>query len=225
MTISVTSLGAGTNNVGTNTLGSVTVPAGALIVVRVVERNATGAVGTISDGTNTYTVAASDLLNGSAALGSVSLFYVKAASALSGATITYSKAVSGSKSALTAFYATGIDTANPLRNTSSFYISSDTNPSSNVTDGIGDLVVGHDGCEGTGGTWGNMAGWTTDTAEVKTGTATSDARVNGGYIVSGSGTSRTWSPTYSTGGVGTQLLASFKAGAAQAPGNFLPYFQ
>jgi hypothetical protein len=88
-----------------------TVPAGALIVVAVLEATAT-TPGTLSDGVNTYTTGPSQLMNGGA--GILQIFYCANCSAVTGGTLTYTKNTSGHNTSLSAFYVTGIATSSPL---------------------------------------------------------------------------------------------------------------
>lgn len=102
----VTNIGTASNLPGaTVTLTGVTVPAGALIVVVVNEANNTFiSPSSMTDGTNTYSF---DTNTGD-------IYYVANASALSGATITYTKQISGDDTVISAFYATNIAASSPI---------------------------------------------------------------------------------------------------------------
>lgn len=113
MSISVTNLGVASNSAGgTLALTGLTVPAGSLIVVIAAEENGTGANGSVSDGTNNYSVA--NTASGFGAVGSGRVFFAPAA-ALTNGTITYTKGGPAiSNTCLSAFYATGIAQSSPL---------------------------------------------------------------------------------------------------------------
>jgi hypothetical protein len=94
------------------TITSVTIPAGALIVV-VASEVTSASAGTCADGVNTpYAVATSGAMSGAAGFGTV--FYFANAGAVSSGTITYTKQTSGRACSISAFYVTGVATSTPL---------------------------------------------------------------------------------------------------------------
>ena len=158
--MAISSLGLGTaQNTLTSTLAvtGLSVTSTNCIVVLVVERNATGATGTVADSaTNTYALGASYPLDGSAANGVVQLFYAKNNIALSSGSVIYTKAVSGSKTAMSVFYLIGCDTTTPIRSyvTGKTDYSAATNPSTTISNlQATDFVIGMCGGDGTGGSF------------------------------------------------------------------------
>ena len=111
--VTVTDLGSNSNSSGaTLTLTSVTIPAGALIVV-IASEVTSGSAGICADNVNTpYSVAASGAMSGAAGFGTI--FYFANAGAVSAGTITYTKQTSGRICSISAFYVTGIATSTPL---------------------------------------------------------------------------------------------------------------
>jgi hypothetical protein len=110
-----TNINAATGNTGaTLTLTGVTVPTGSLIVVVVAEFNFTSTLGSVSDGLNTYSLAASQSPNNSAANGVFGVFYAFNAGGLSSGTITYTRNASGVDAYVSAFYATNVAASSPI---------------------------------------------------------------------------------------------------------------
>ena len=90
----------------TLTQAGIYVPSGALILVAVTEFGSVTA-GSLSDGgTNTYTLLTSELMSGS--VGIVMLFYTLNALALTNATFTYTKGLTGDKASMSLQYVLGI---------------------------------------------------------------------------------------------------------------------
>ena len=127
---------------------SLTVPAGALIVVLVAEN--AGTIGTMADATNgSYAAATSASFNSAADVGGV--FYFANSTALSSVTLTYTKHTSGSSVAMSAFYVTGMATSSVLDAAVTASVTgSSTSPS--VTGGtpgaLNELIVGAAFCTG-----------------------------------------------------------------------------
>jgi hypothetical protein len=109
VTIAVNNIGTTSNTSGaTLAISGVTAPVGSVIVVGIFELTSTASPGTVSDGVNTYVLAASGRTGGSGNI--VSVYYAANAS-LSSGTITYTKHTSGSPAELTAVYVTGAQTS------------------------------------------------------------------------------------------------------------------
>lgn len=203
MAIAVTDLGSAQNGSGaTLTLTGVTVPAGALIFVQVCEQSNTINGIAISDGTgNFYNVAVGAANGGSIANGYGVAYYCVNAVALSGATITYTKGVSGSRTAMSAFYATGVNKSSPF-DSSLNASASGTSTSPSVTSGTpkqgGELIVGLLA-------WQSVSGdtFTQDSTHAAyaappdaQGTAPAGAAVAGGFVIGPSpGVAITYAPT------------------------------
>ena len=92
----------GTNGAASPSIGSVTVPGGATIFVEVTDQGT--AVGTLSDGTNTYTLVTSISLNNTGADGTLGIFSSSSVAALSSATLSYTP--HGTSANMSAFYVT-----------------------------------------------------------------------------------------------------------------------
>lgn len=98
-----TSLGVNASTTGaTVTLTGCTVPAGALIVVCVMDNAAVA--GSVADTLNSYALASSVVVN---AANILQAFYAYNVTALSSGTITYTKHTSGATAVISAFYITG----------------------------------------------------------------------------------------------------------------------
>jgi cellulose 1,4-beta-cellobiosidase len=109
--IVVTNIGTNYNSSGTTLAisSSVNVPAGAMIFVAVAEFSASS-IGSLSDGSNTYTSGSLSLYNNGKAM----YFYVLNATARSNITLTYTKNSSANHASMSAFYATNIATSAAL---------------------------------------------------------------------------------------------------------------
>ena len=104
--ISQVDIGTNSNAAGaTLTITSnYTFPAGAFGVALVTEAGSTTA-GTLADGTNTYTLASSQTVNGT---GIGMIFICPNMSAMTNGTLTYTKHTTGTQASIAAFYATGL---------------------------------------------------------------------------------------------------------------------
>jgi len=230
MAISEFGLNTGQNTSGaTLAIGSLSTASGNCIVALVVERNATGATGTVTDTPgNTYVLSASYPLDGSTANGVVQLFTAKSNLTLSSGTITYTKAVSGTKVAMSLFYLTGCDTTAPVRTsatTKADYTAS-TSPVATIS-GIQttDFVLEFCGGDGTGGSFLQDSFFTGINSQVSTGNLSSDARINAGYLSPSAATSVTVGPSFGSNATGTMMLAAFitPGTAGGGSGSFFPF--
>ncbi len=142
--ISVVNIGTNTGATGaTLVISSVTVPAGALILVGTTENNVT-APGTVANSAgDTCTQANSAAMNGSNVAGWGAIFYCANSAGMSGGTITYTRNTSGRNVAMSAFYATNL-AASPLDQNPTPTVGASTNPSvtSGTLSSTGELVVG-----------------------------------------------------------------------------------
>jgi len=222
MAIAVTNIGTNNNNSGsTLAISAVTVPAGSLIVVCVTDRSATAPGGSVSDGgTNTYASAASKNLNNSTSNGFGAIFYAYNSGALSGATLTYTKTGSVNCS-MSAFYATGIlSVSDPLdTGVTATSAGNGTGASGTVTSGApaasGALFLGMIARAGNTATFTQDTGvaWATPPVEAKSGTASGDARTNGGTFVNTGTSALTYAPSYSGSSLNwAALIVAFKNG-------------
>lgn len=188
------------------------VPAGSLIVVAVIENNTTGTIGTIADTAgNTYTKITDKSPNNANANGRAALFYVKNCLALvSGNSITYTKISTGLSTSMSAFYATGVDRANPL-DTAVTNFSTASSSSPTVTTGTpsrhGELFVGV-------AFWKGNATYTEDSAHnwagLPTGAVNPTLGHDGGNQVQTSPSTIVFNPTISASLVNCALVAGFK---------------
>lgn len=225
MAISVTTLGSTGNTSGTTLTLAVSpaVPQGSLIVVGVTEKSTISALGTLSDGTaNSYTVVVSTNLNSSPTNGIAGIFYAYNCAALTSTmTFTYTKAVSGSRVAMSPLYATGIEVNfSPLDSgASAKQAGSGTSPTvtSNAPTQSGELFVGYVATlDGTttlteDSTKGHGV-WATPPDAQKSGTTAQDVNSIGGYQVSNSTSALTYSPSNSGAKSYAAFVVAFLAG-------------
>lgn len=213
--ITVTNIGVNNNTSGaTLALTSVTVPASSLIIVGVCEYNSgTGGSGTVSDGVNTYTLIKAASPN--SLHGTCSIYSAPSASLTSG-TITYTKFLTGSVTAISAFYASNMVSQAADSAVSASATGNSTSPS--VTSGTpavaGELFVALCGQADVVGpvstfTQDTAHGWTTPFVDSVAGTSPT-ASVDGGSQVNGSLSSLTFSPTLSSGGNWAAIVVGFK---------------
>ena len=231
MSISVTQIGTASDLTGAATVSITTtgtVPGNALIVVLVTDRGA--ASGSISDTqSNSYVLVRQEPLNNDSTQGFLYVYYAANVASM-GATdkITYTKGAPSYRTAVSAIYATNIQAALPIDNPVSnwAYGSSDA-PSvtgSAVTSNSGELVIAAVGSQGSAGTFTQAVGYT-DITESKSGTASTGARVNGGYyVVSGTATP-TYAPSYSNSTYWADTVAAFipSGGSSSSGGSFLQF--
>lgn len=196
-----TQVSHGGNPTTTATIASVTVPAGALIVVVSVDRsNLTAAAGaTCSDGTNgSYTAGLVKKYQQDSGFNtSMTFFYFANSAALSGATITcVSQDAGGPNPIISAFYATNILTTSPLDTAVTATVginNSAANPPFTLTSGTpsvtGELIVAFVGWQSgtTDLTLDTGDGWSAIPTNIAD--ASSSTAILGGHQVnSGTGT-------------------------------------
>ena len=149
-----TNIGTAASNSGpTCALTGVNAPAGSMIVVCVNVDDGTHG-GSCSDSVNgSYTFGTQQLLGGGSN-GYGQFFYFPNSSALSGATITYTKASSGSYVAMSVFYVTGARSTSPI-DTATVATAAGTSTSPSVTSGVPtsqyELMIGFLAFDGNGG--------------------------------------------------------------------------
>jgi hypothetical protein len=142
--ITVNDLGVASSIPGATVTLVISVPAGALICVAVNEATSIAA-GTCADGTNgAYTLSSSVQLN--AGTGILQIFHFFNSAALTSATITYTKNVSGRTALISAFYATGIQTSSDPLDAAVTATAQSASQTPTVTSGTpavaGELIVG-----------------------------------------------------------------------------------
>jgi hypothetical protein len=190
-------------------IGSLTVPAGALIVV-VVEYGAAGAAGAVTDGaSNSYSVASSANFATNASTGAI--FYAKNVSPLSSQTILYTPP-STSSIAMSAFYVTGGGSSaaldlvtTPVTTSTALSMTSGT-PAVSGELFVGAALIG----AAFSGTYTQASGFSTPPVSVTFGSSGSRVLGGGNLINAGTGT-ETFAPTFAgstPSAIG--LLVSFK---------------
>lgn len=225
MTISVTDIGTNSNTSGATvavTVGVGGVPSGALIVVCICEQGSSTVGGSVADTAgNTYASAVSQTLS-PGATAFMNVFYAFNASALvSTNTITYTKQTSGDRTAISAFYATGIQTSpDPLDGavTASAKGSSSAPSVTSGTPGAsGELFVGVVGVSGeTTDTFtqdSTNGAYATPPTRVGTSGAGLDPVVAGGNLVNSGSSAKTYAPSITSRAWG-DVIVGFKAAAA-----------
>jgi hypothetical protein len=209
---SLADLGSGNNAAGaTVTITNATyanIPAGAYGVALVNEAGSTTA-GTLSDGTNNYTLASSQTVNGT---GIGMVFVCPNMSAVVSGTLTYTKHTTGTQASITAFYATGMSatagTGSLDANVTATLSAASSSPSltSGAATVAGDLIIGacfvqHSAAatytQAVAASWG--AGATSVTAQTR-------AQSSGGALIAyGKGRSQ-YNPTLSVTPTGVALI-------------------
>ena len=197
----------------TLTQAGIYVPSGALILVAVTEFGSVTA-GSLSDGgTNTYTLLTSELMSGS--VGIVMLFYTLNALALTNATFTYTKGLTGDKASMSLQYVLGIAASSAVDATvTAVAQGSSTTPSviSGAPGTTGEYIVGVVGWDGGGAyTLTNVAPFATPFDTVNTQNA---ASLGGGCWNSSATTAVTYAPTLSTTAPWASIIAGFKPASA-----------
>lgn len=140
--VAITDLGTAADTASaTCALTGVTVPAGATILMMAYEKTTTGSGGTFADtgGSNAYLSLTGGFPNNTQNQGLVGVWQVPNASALSGATITYTKNTSGVQTQISGAYltnTTGITTG-------TFNAGLSTNPSATISStSSGEIIIG-----------------------------------------------------------------------------------
>lgn len=226
MSISVGDLGTASTEITATisvTIGVGGVPAGALIVVATEEFGSfdPGSSAVTDSKGNTYTQVANGTANNVSAGNRLltSLWYAKNITALvNGNTIKFTLAQTGDAAAMSAFYATGIQTASPLDTAvtaTAFGASAAPSVTSGTPGQAGELFVAFVGGPGNSGTYTQDSGngWATPFDDSKSGTLSTDSRVSGGNQVnSGTGT-LTFAPTLGASSAWWAAIIGFKATA------------
>lgn len=222
MAISVTNIAANFSTTGATVAIAVPaggVPATALICVAICDRSSAAPAGSVVDTKgNSYAAVIGASRGGVTSNGFGRVFRAYNAVALvSGNAITYTKAVSGSRAAITAFYATGIlNTADPAdASVSASSVGSSTTPSviSGAPGATGELFVGAIALPGNvsapqpPGDWNAFLG-------SQTGTSTTDALISGGWKINLGTTALPFAPTLASSGNWADLVCSFRPAAA-----------
>ena len=225
MAISVTNIGVNANTTGATvaiTVPAGGVPVGALICLTSSESTNSFPPGSVADtASNTYAeVISARRSDGPTGFGSI--FYAwNVAALVSGNTITYTKVASGARTAISAFYATGILTISDPLDSAATASAFGTGVSPSVTSGTpsvaGDLFVAavifggnHSFTQDTG------HGWATPFNESASGATSTDACVDGGNQINpGTGT-KIYAPTINNIDWAA-LICAFKAAANNQP--------
>lgn len=225
MAIAVTTIGASSQQNSLNVPVVVPaggVPAGALIYVAVQDMGTTVG-GSISDSaSNVYTLINSISINNNTANGTLRTYYAKNVAALiSGNAIQVTRGTSSGNCAITAMYATGIDTVAPLDASVSATAFGNFTTTPSVTSGTptlaGDLFLGAYGTNNSSPTiTGDTGhGWTTPPP-------TSLSIFANGYLyganqVNASATSKIFSPTTGVSVAYAASICAFKDAVAASP--------
>jgi hypothetical protein len=201
----------------------------------VTEKNTAGTFGTLADsGSNSYTASRQNALANAIADGTGSLFTTVVTTALVNTnTITFTKQLSTSAAAISAFYFTGVtgeDTAiraTATGTTGTITVTSGT-PGSNSSLFIGVLCDSGSSAAGGAATFTQATGWLPAGGfEAKSGTGSGNARVDAGWKLAGGTGTQAYAPTLSST---AQQWALFIIGAKVEPdsvilGNNLPWSQ
>ncbi len=218
----VTDLGTATSPLsGTTVTKTVTVPGGSLVVVAVEEDDeaaATTTMGAVTDGTNTYTRITTIQLNNSSTVGILGIFYSANVTALSSATLTYTKTNAGNPAQIAALYSSNIATVTPLDTAVTATAFGNGTPPS-VTSGTpaqaGELFVGGLGADASQTftfTQDTTHGWATPPDYIiqgPLGPGIFSATGGGSQINAGTGT-KIFSPTINVGVLWGEIVVGFK---------------
>lgn len=195
------------------------VPAGALIVVVVCNRTNSAPAGSVTDTAgNTYTAAAGANLNGAAANGYGRIFYAYNVAALvSGNSITFNNTGSTGRTAMSAFYATGIATASDPLVSSATATSTGNSAAPTVTSGVPTaancLFVGGIAVRTVAATFvqdSTNGAWATPPNTAVNGSSTTGARVFGGSLVVADSSAHTYAPTWTGSDLWAEMIVAFK---------------
>lgn len=210
MGFNVVSLGSNTNTSGATlaiTIGAGGVPKGCAIFVFVTEKTTNAVNGTTADtASNTYAAINSGALAATTADGRGIIFASNNSAALVNTnTITYTKNLSGSNCAMSAFYVTGQTSATTFtEGATSATGTTGTITTTSGTLSVGDLVVGvlcdsGSTAAGAAATFTNASGFVTPPVEGNSGTAAAgNARVDGGNKVTQVSGTVVYNPTLSS---------------------------
>lgn len=216
MAIVVTNLGTNSNTAGATlglTLGT-SVPAGSEIIVCISDTSSSIVGGSVADngGANTYSSVGGIDLNGLTTNGFVEVFHVSNAALASGKVITYTKAVTGSKANISAFYVTGTATSGAIYG---FGSASGNSRFPSVTSGSsitsGDLVVGLTSGLATGATTQDSTNGAYAVPPTGSNPGGGVLMLFGGNVVSGSSVTKTYAPTFTNSVVWGDLIFGIAA--------------
>lgn len=204
-----TNIGTQTSTSGaTCALTGVNAPAGAAIVVVVVESSAVA--GSLADPVNgAYALAASEQFNTSADIGAI--FYFENAAALAASTLTYTKGVSGATVAMSAFYITGVATTfalDPLVTAAANGSSVAPNVKSGAPTYNNELIIGATLCAGAP-TYTQSSGMATPPNGVSASTTVS---AFGGAMNTPQGVAVNYAPKLGTSETWAALIVGFQPG-------------
>lgn len=212
-----TNIGTQTSTSGaTCALTGVTAPAGSLIIVVVVETS--GSAGGVADGTNgAYSLAASEQFNTAADIGAI--YYFENSAALSAATITYTKGVSGSNVAMSAFYIVGAAAPDPAISAAASGASS-VNPAlvSGPPSATGEIIIAALMCLGAP-TYTQSADFATPPVLASVSTS---ATLAGGVTLSTKGLLASFAPTLGTAEAWAAIIIGFEPASASETVTFDP---
>lgn len=200
----------------TMALTGVNVPAGAVAVVAIIDANATP--GTLSDGTNTYTLASSEPYNGTSIL---QVFYFQYSSALVAGTLTYTKATSGAACLMSALYVTGVIPAAfdaPVTAAASGAASLNPTVNSGAPGAVG-IVIGAVATFGTSVGYTQSPGFTTPPVSVSNGAT---LNLMGGNSPSKAGIPVNFSPTLGPAQPWAAIVIGLKAAGGDETVTFAP---
>jgi hypothetical protein len=203
------SLGGATSNTGaTCAITGVNAPAGSLVVVGVWE-SSSGGFGTLSDGTNNYSLATS-VTDGYETLG---LFYFYNPGAYSNATLTYTKHVSGGNALMSAAYSGGMAPTGTLDTTvtaSTYSFSGSPSVAAAAAPAVAnEWILGVAAwAGGSGTTLTNATPFRTPLSTIDLSTAV--AIGGGSEVLANNGSAPTYSATLSPTGTWAAIIAGFK---------------
>lgn len=190
--------------------------AGSLIVVGVCERTTAGTAGTVADGPgNTYTKITEKLINNSTANGVAAMYYAYNTAQISTLQkITYTKTQSGVATAVQIVTFTGASTATDPLDTGVTNATFAATSKPSIVCGnpatSGEIHVGLIGILGSAGTFTEAGLWSAIPNEAATGTATTDARADGGNRLNSSTNPFTWSPSFTNAVAWAGIVTAFK---------------
>lgn len=199
----------------TVSLTSKTVPTGALILVCVSE-SATGTSGGVTDGaSNTYHLAQLELMNNSATIGFTAVYYAFNVTALSSASITFTKQSTVHQAGISAFYSTFGQTTSAVFDSATVAGNFGSSSAPTVTSAAsagqsGELFAACSGNRATSTfTQDTGNGWSTPFDSAGAAVPTSVLFGGGNFINSGTGT-KTYAPTMGSSSSWADIITSFK---------------
>lgn len=206
-----TNFGTATGSAGGGVAVTGTAPSGVLIIVAVAE-NVSATAGSVSDSAgNTYGVPiSSSVIPGSG--GIVMLFRAFNINALTGGTVTYTKATSGRDTVMSVFYVSGAQTSSdPLDLVTTPVTSASSGTTITITSGTpaqaGEMFVGVLGQHGSPLTYSQASGFATPPNSPG---ISSQIEVDGGNLINAGTGAVTFTPGLSAAKAVAALLVSFK---------------